>query len=77
MALKTLFNKTEKVVHAVCRRVVRWQQFAEEAVAFVRNKAGQRLGLDDGGHDHLMQLLLQHLHPGVVDVELQDSQDRA
>ena len=69
--LEDVVHEAEEVVHRVRRHGVGLQQLAQEPIVLDRDEARQRLRLDDGRHDHLDQLLLQRLHPGVVDVELE------
>ncbi|KAI6755329.1 hypothetical protein HG531_004435 [Fusarium graminearum] len=64
-------KQAEQVVHAVSGGRVRLKKLAQESAAFVGNEARERLGLNDGRDNHLLQLLLQHLHPSVVDVKFQ------
>lgn len=72
--LVDVVEQGQQIVHAESWLVGRLQQLAEEPVVFIGDKAGQRLRLNNGRHDHLVELLLQHLHPSMIDVELQTLQ---
>ena len=68
--LVNLVEQAQEVVHAELRLVVSHQKLGDEPIAIGGDESGKRLRFDDCWDDDLLQLFLQHLHPGVVDVVL-------
>ena len=75
VALETLpylVENAQDVVHRVRRRIrARQQAIQQTASRIVGHKARQRLRLYERRHHHLVQPLLDFLHPRVVDIVLE------